>query len=66
MAEKSTPIQAITAHDYEKYAGSGPGMFGRAHASHDDQGIIQGTVDHNNGHAGEIQRGLKSRHIQFL
>ena len=66
MADKSSASQAITAHDYEKFAGSGPGMFGRARTSHDDDGIIEGTVDHNSGHAGEVQRGLKSRHIQFL
>jgi hypothetical protein len=64
MAGKLSSIQAATAHDFEKNTGPGPSssVSGGARTSNDDASIIAGSV-HDGG---EIQRGLKSRHIQFL
>lgn len=65
MAEKASSIQAVTAHDFEKNTDSGLSLSGGARTSHDDAHIVAGSVP-KNGQAVEIQRGLKSRHIQFL
>lgn len=65
MAEKTSSTQAVTAHDFEKITDSGPSLSGGARTSEDDANIVAGSV-RNTGQAIEIQRGLKSRHIQFL
>jgi hypothetical protein len=65
MTEKASSTQAVTANDFEKNTDSRPSLSGGPLTSDDDASIGAGSVQ-NSGQAMEIQRGLKSRHIQFL
>lgn len=57
---------AMTTDGSEKAAGSGFGVSIGARGSYGEGEIVGGNAHHNGEQSGEIRRGLKSRHIQFL
>lgn len=60
MADKGGLTQAVAADDSEKFADLGPSV------SHEDGEVVEGSAHPGGDQNGEIRRGLKSRHIQFL
>lgn len=60
MADKSGLTQAVATPGSEKFAGFGHSV------SHGDGEVIEGSAHLGGDPSGEIRRGLKSRHIQFL
>ena len=60
MADKGGLTQAVAADGLEKFVNIGPSV------SHGDGEVVEGSVHPGGDQNGEIRRGLKSRHIQFL